>query len=421
MRSRSFRVGAGLFAVLAAIGCSAKSGGSGFNQGDITGTSGASGTAANTSNGGSSGSSPAFQTAPDPTTTMTPFIMPPSQVDSGVNSKCGAVEVPAGIEMTETVVDVPGNVLFVFDQSASMNDTWNGTTKIQGAIDAINMAFDPVKDKLSAGVVFFPHVDPTTGQSGCDWAANWLNCLLTLPTTTICLDVDPIGTPPQIPIQAGPAFLNAWNAYWAPPVAAKGAGTPTEKGMLAGEAALMTPPPGNTVMVLVTDGAPTCGMNEQAPAQRLLQKNIKTYVIGLPGAAGTAVLDNVAIAGGTAPAGCTQNCFISPMDSAALQMVFSNIATTVVTTMKKVSIKDCNFQLTPPGNANPSDVHLIVTDTTSNMQYEVPQMATNGWTLSADYKTATLTGSICDGAKSGAYSNFSFQYGCVMVPPLPIR
>ena len=43
------------------------------------------------------------------------------------------------------------------------------------------------------------------------------------------------------------------------------------------------------------------------------------------------------------------------------------------------------------------------------------------WALSADYKTATLTGSICDGAKAGTYSNFSFQYGCVTVPPLPIR
>src|SRR5947209_2931797 len=81
----------------------------------------------------------------------------------------------------------------------------------------------------------------------------------------------------------------------------------------------------------VPDGAPTCGSNEEAPAKRLLQKNIKTYVIGLPGSEGTDVLDRVAIAGGTAPAGWTSNCFVSPSDSAALQNVFSNIATTVVT------------------------------------------------------------------------------------------
>jgi hypothetical protein len=233
--------------------------------------------------------------------------------------------------------------------------------------------------------------------------------------------VDPISMPPQIPIEKGPDFLTAWNGYWAPPVAAKGGGTPTEKGMLAGEAALATPPMGNTVMVLVTDGAPTCGMNEQAPAQRLLQKNIKTYVIGLPGSAGTTVLDNVAIAGGTAPMGCTSNCYVSPSDPTALQMVFSNIATTVVTTTTMTTIKDCSFQLEPPDSGNPADVHLVVTDTASGSNYEVPQSATNGWTLSADYRTATLTGSICDGAKGGAYSNFNFQYGCVTVPPLPIR
>src|SRR5262249_33302562 len=153
--------------------------------------------------------------------------------------------------------------------------------KIQGAIDAINAAFGPVQSKLSAGAVFYPHVDPATGMSGCNWATDWLNCLLTLPTT-ICNDVDPIDKPPQIKIQPGAQFLAAWNADWAPPVAAKGSGTPTEKGILAGEAALMNPPPGNTVMVVVTDGAPTCGMNEQAGVQRLAQKNIKTYVIGLP-------------------------------------------------------------------------------------------------------------------------------------------
>jgi hypothetical protein len=339
--------------------------------------------------------------------------------DAGVKKACGSVQVPAKVETVEHVTDVPGNVLFVFDQSGSMNEAWNGSTKIQGAIDAINKAFAPVQGKLNAGAIFFPHVDP--GTNGCNWATDWLTCLLTLPTAALCLDADPITTPPQIQIQPGAQFLTAWNAYWAPPVAAKGSGTPTEKGILAGEAALGTPPPGNTVMVLVTDGAPTCGMNEQAAPTRLLQKNIKTYVIGLPGAAGTTVLDAVAIAGGTAPMGCTTNCFVSPSDATALQQIFANIATTVVTTTKVVSVKDCSFQLMPPDMSNPADVHLVVTDIASGMQYEVPQGPMNGWTLSADYKSATLTGSICDGAKAGTYSNFNFQYGCVMVPPLPIR
>jgi hypothetical protein len=340
--------------------------------------------------------------------------------DSGVKPACGSVEVPAKVETVEHVMDVPGNVLFVFDQSGSMNEAWNGTTKIQGVIDAINQSFEPVKDKVHAGAVFFPKVDPAAG-GGCNWATDWLGCLGMLGTTIGCVDVDPVTVPPQIAIQPGPAFLTAWNGYWAPPISAKGGGTPTEKGMLAGEKSLATPPPGNTVMVLVTDGAPTCGANEEAPAQRLLQKMIKTYVIGLPGATGTAMLDKVAIAGGTAPMGCTTNCYVSPSDPNALKSIFANIATTVVTTTTTTTIKDCSFMLMPPDKGNPADVHLVVTDTATGMKYEVPQDPMNGWTLSSDFHTATLTGSICDGAKGGAYSNFTFQYGCVQVPPLPIR
>lgn len=189
--------------------------------------------------------------------------------------------------------------------------------------------------------------------------------------------------------------------------------------MNAGEAALATPPAGNTVMILVTDGQPTCGSNESAPAQRLLQKGIKTYVIGLPGSAGTTVLDAVAIAGGTAPMGCTQNCYITPDNAMTLQDVLSHIATTVTMTTTVVSIKDCNFALSPPDGGNASDVHLVVTDAKSGMDYEVPQMDGDGWTLSSDNLTATLGGSVCDDAKAGAYSNFSFSYGCVTVPRLP--
>ena len=41
---------------------------------------------------------------------------------------------------------------------------------------------------------------------------------------------------------------------------------------------------------------------------------------GLPGSGdGTDVLDKVAIAGGTAPAGCTTNCFITPTQTCLLR------------------------------------------------------------------------------------------------------
>jgi hypothetical protein len=414
MRSRSaLAPGVGLIALVSAFACSPKAGNTEEDWRAVP-------TAMPTAQGGappaSGGSTGRSSLPPDPGDQgQLPIDVPPTPVDSGVDETCGAVQVPADVQTTETVVDIPGNVLFVFDQSRSMDFDWNDSTKLEVAFESINKAFEPVKDKLSAGVVFFPRVEPDP----CEKAANRFLCELTNPPNN-CVNVDPVTVPPQIPIQLGSGFLTAWKAHWPAPLTAQGSSTPTEKGMLAGEAALANPPPGNTVMVLVTDGAPTCGKNEEAPAQRLLQKGIKTFVIGLPGSGdGTDVLDRVAIAGGTAPAGCTSNCFVTPTDLASLQKVFSNIATQVVTSEKKVTIKDCTFQLTPPANANESDVHLVVTDTATQTQYEVPQA--NGWGLSGDYKTATLTGAICDGAKSGAYSNFSFQYGCVKVPPLPIR
>ena len=341
-----------------------------------TGGSGAGGSGTTTPGGGNTGGSAGSSTG---------FTVSDASPDtSKKEDACGSMKVGAEIQTMTTETKVPGNVLFVFDQSGSMNDKWNNTSKIQTAIDAINAAFMPVADQLSAGAIFFPDTNAEAG-GGCNWATDWLTCLTGGGGGGLggCPDVSPIGTPPQIPIQPGPAFLTAWNNYWAPPVAAKGAGTPTEKGMLAGAAALATPPPGNTVMILVTDGQPTCGSNESAPAAQLLQMGIKTYVIGLPGSAGTTVLDNVAIAGGTAPMGCTSNCYTSPDDAMGLQTVLGSIATDIVMTTTVVSIKNCDFTLDPPDGGNPSDVHLVVTDAKTGQQYEVPQMMGDGWTLSS--------------------------------------
>jgi hypothetical protein len=231
--------------------------------------------------------------------------------------------------------------------------------------------------------------------------------------------VAPITSPPQIPIQPGPDFLTAWNAHWANGDSVLLNSTPTEKGLLAGEMALATPPPGNTVMILVTDGQPSCGMNESVIAERLLTKNIKTYVIGLPGSAGgVGILDQVAVAGGAITAGCTSNCFITPTDATTLEQALGTIATTVVTTTKVVTVENCSFTITAPDGGNVDDVHLIVTDATTGQDYEVPH---DGWMVSSDHSMATLTGDVCDQAKGGAFISFSFQFGCVSVPILPTR
>ncbi len=223
-------------------------------------------------------------------------------------------------------------------------------------------------------------------------------------------------------IQPGATFSEKWKAYWRGGESVLQTGTPTEAALLEAEAALSKPPEGNTVVVLLTDGQPNCGTNEAVVATRLQAKGIKTYVVGLPGASeGTRVLDAIAQAGGTAPSGCTSNCFLTPTNSADLESVLSNIASTTVTTTTVPAIQDCSFTLHPADGADPADVHLIATDSADGKQYEVPQSSGSGWTLSEDHQTATLEGAVCEGAKTGKYAGFSFQYGCVTAPPLEVH
>lgn len=335
-----------------------------------------------------------------------------TQPDSGAagsKASCGSVQVDAQVKTVETVIETPGNVLFVFDQSSSMKETWQGQAKWKAAFDAVVNAFTPVQDKLNAGAILFPLVI----KSGCDPTVDLAACILV--SLNLCPDVAPISLPPQMTIQSGRTFLAAWKTYWSVGADSLGVGTPTEKGLLQAEAALVTPLPGNTAVVLVTDGKPTCGANESAIAARLLRKNIKTYVVGLPGGAGVSMLDDVAIAGGTAPQGCTKDCYLTPVDATAFQSSLASIVTTTVTTTTEVAIMDCAFHLSPPTGANAEDVHLIVTQAADGQQFEVPK-GPGVWTVSADTTTATLEGAVCDAAKSGVLSNLDFRYGCVEVP-----
>ena len=84
-----------------------------------------------------------------------------------------------------------------------------------------------------------------------------------------------------------------------------------------------------------------------------------------------------------------------------------------------VTISSCTITLDPPPPV-PSDVHLVVVEGSTGTTYEVSHDdgAGNGWTLSPDGTTATLTGSVCKDAKDGRFSDLHFEYGCVHLPPL---
>ena len=311
------------------------------------------------------------------------------QTDAGPG--CGSTTVPSQMQITA------GNVLVVFDQSWTMAEPWtdpNGVVspKYSAAGNALVAAVQPIAFELNLGAIFFPTVAAPSLVDLCP------------------ADVAPISQAPQIPIVPGAQFVTLWQQHFAPPWAVV-LGTPLHKALRRADEALQSPP-GKTVVVVFTDGHWTCGDGSEAgTVGSMLARGIKTYVVGLPGAYGIVGLDMLAQAGGMAKPGCTQNCFLIPTNVQELQQELEKIVTATV------SIVSCEITLDPPPPAL-DKVHLVVSD--AGTRYEVPRDdgSGNGFTLSPDGATATLTGSICADAMSGRFFDLRFEYGCVDLPLL---
>lgn len=292
---------------------------------------------------------------------------------------CGSVLLGASAQ--------PGNVVVVFDQSNSMGQKLTpadgGAPEPKWAVarDALAAAVAPLASSLRLGAVFFPSQPAPAGT----------NCGL----------VDEItASPPQIALSPGAAFLGAWSAHFSDPAWTTILSTPLVLALQRADAALADPFPlsGPRVVVVLTDGAPTCDTNHAhllAPVQAMAARGIQTWVIGLPGSATAAtLLDDLAAAGGSGH-------YLSPADPAALTAALVSIARGVV--------DPCTLTLSPAA-PDPSKVWLYATDAASGAVSEI--LASEGWSVSADGATATLTGALCDRAKQGAFADLQFVFGC---------
>ena len=332
---------------------------------------------------------------------------PPLAKDAGVNEttepddvKCGGAKFTPKIEKTI----VPGNILLVADKSGSMEQPFpaTGVQKGEAARTAIANAIDGLKDMVKVGTVFFP--DPT-GCSGGDCSCN-------VPAFA--------NTPPQIPFTAGPAFLTAWNTAYFP---INNGNTPLSEGLQSADKALTDNLPtltGTTVVVVVTDGAPNCVLddmpiNDQVTTltplpTKWLGMGVKTYVIGLPGADdmdAVTVLDSVALAGGTTK-------HIPASDPMTVQTELAKIIGESVTS----NFESCMIPLdkVPPV---PEDVNLVVTMNGMELAVDRDLGTSGGWTLNPDLTHIVLQGTFCERARMGEYENITVVFGCVDVPPLP--
>jgi hypothetical protein len=320
-------------------------------------------------------------------------------------TNCGTLTLAQDVEVKRD----PGNLLLVFDQSLSMGEAWgsSGQSKMAAAQNAIVNAITSLQDSLTVGALFFPTYA----------------CVPALPPPPGGA-VAPIEGDGQIPFQPAPMFLQSWNAKWGTASISLGIGTPMQEAFDRADVALSNAKlTGSVAVVAITDGEPNCfpdasvtmtptDLEVNRAAAWLSMNDVKTYVVGLPGAAGVQILNDVATAGGTMQ-------YILPDDPAALEAKLKEVVKETI----KSKFDSCAINLTPA--ADPADkLQMVVVEATTDMKSQVPHMlsASAGWTITPDGAHVEITGDLCTDAMSGRFSTITFEYGCKDLPPLkPIQ
>lgn len=336
-------------------------------------------------------------------------------------TNCGTLTLGQEIEIKK----IPGNLLLVFDQSVSMSEPWgrSGQTKLAAAQGAIRNAIMSLQDSLTVGALFFPTYScaagigglggpglPGGGVPGGGGPGGVLNGLGGM-------SVEPIGGMGQIPFQPASQFLPVWDDHWALAGVGTGIGTPMQEAFdRANEAIAGAMLQGDLAVVAVTDGAPNCfpGSDTTEPevnraATWLAERGVKTYVVGLPGAQGVQLLNDVAAQGGTTE-------YILPDDPKQLE----DRLRTLISETSKTVFDSCSIKLTPP--ADPADqLLMVVTEASDKTLHQVPHMLTPtaGWTISPDGVQVEIIGDLCADAMNGRFTSIQFQYPCKEGEPIP--
>jgi hypothetical protein len=311
----------------------------------------------------------------------------------------------------------PPNMYFVLDRSGSMaeSDKWGAVRKV---VAQILRGLGP---RANFGATLFPGFDDTTCSPPRE----------VLPITP----GDPPGT------QDGPTTKKLLTATQSAP----SGGTPTAEALRNVLQSLRTAK-GKTFVILATDGGPNCngaaGCNsdlcqpniestpsscqpgglsccdpgtggaqesclDSAPTQSavaaLKAAGIPVYVIGLPGTSNPVyanLLDQLAVAGGTALPTSPKYYRIDSTNSPVLLTALKKIAAQIVAT--------CEFKLTmAPAQANQVNVYFD--------EVVVPADPVNGWKI--DGQTVTLLGDSCKKVLSGDVLDVRIITGCPTVLP----
>lgn len=327
-----------------------------------------------------------------------------TQADGG---PCGCLEM-------SFLSDAP-NLYFVLDRSGSMeaDGKWQTVRKV------VASTLQKLGPRVKFGAAVFPKIDCTPG-----------------------IEVMPVRSGDSPAGKAGPAvnqFLSRTN------LATLG-GTPTAR-TLAGLTPKIQSLGGRTFVVLATDGGPNCNEDAtcepatcmanierftpgclppsdpnakscctaqtfgggncldadstEAAVKSLSDAGIATYVIGVPGSAPyAALLDRLAVAGGTARETPPLYYRVESTEASALEEAFRSIAA-------KVTAR-CDLPLDPPP-PDPTRVNVYFDDAV------VPADPENGWVYEGS--TVKLVGTACARVLAGEILNLRVIGGCPTVAP----
>jgi hypothetical protein len=319
---------------------------------------------------------------------------------------------------------VPLALAIVFDVSNSMN---SGTPKrIAIAKDGVKKALaNPLLDDVAVGLFRFGWTEGGLFGDGCKWDVepHFTPTALKTGRTDLFTRVDALKAEGSTPTYGG---LNAAYGWLSPRVLSKTA-----------------PYDGKTAVILVTDGAPTCGSYSPDDYIALVQKGrkatIDTFIIGLPGsdehfagggssAPSTGAVMSKMAANGTdlpnLPAGCDTDP--SPMTSHPAKPCYFDMSKSVSVDALAAALENiskaagsCEY-LIPTGDPRYDTTHpsIYVTDG-AGKRTEIPKCdggpvpATGCWDWTdAAHTSVKLVGAGCDTMRKDPKSNVDLLLPC---------
>jgi Mg-chelatase subunit ChlD len=292
-----------------------------------------------------------------------------------------------------------------------------GATKWEITREALLATVASLAGDIALGASFYPNVQ----QEG-----------------DICLAND-VAAPIALLGPPGSAARNGWESALndVVPVGA----TPTHGAYLFGLTQLAASElPGNQVILLITDGTPTCTLdcvctedNLPVDSQPLIDEaaqafssGVRTFVIGSPGSEETRdVLSRLATQGGTAPSDCSDagpkychfDMTAEPDLATGLRNALEEIATRV---------RSCEYPIpTPPaGQAlDPDLVNVLYTPDGGDAETIARDASANdcseGWQYSSDGASIVLCGAACDRVRVEPNGAVEVLFGCETVVTKP--